>query len=126
MFWNDHSIELTFHCFYFIFEYSWFIELQFNRYKLLLFILFVICQALFFGVLVIVFLSLIVDLFVRIYCISEHWPWNLSLGVLENFLWDVSKPDIHIFFPSSFVEDHVEGDVWLFRFFCFNLLLCLI
>ena len=98
---NDCLIEITFHYFYFLFEYSWFLELQFNRYKLLLFLRFIISQILFFGVLGIIFASLIVDLFVQIYWISVYWPWNLSSGLIENCLWAVSKPDIRIFFPTG-------------------------
>ena len=29
--------------------------------------------------------------------------------MLENFHWDVSKPDTRIFFPRRFVEDRGEG-----------------
>ena len=126
MFSNDHYIKLTFNCFYFILYYSWFIELQFNRYMLLLFIWFIICQVFLFGVLVILFELLIVDLFVHIYRISVCWYWNLSLGVLENCLWAVSKPDIWIGLPRRFVEGCDEGDVWVFIIFRFNWLLCLI
>ena len=48
MFSNDCSIELTFHYFYFIFDYSWFIKLHLNRYELILFLQFIIRQLLFF------------------------------------------------------------------------------
>ena len=41
---NDRSIELIFNSFYFIFDYSSFIELQFNRCKLLLLFWFVIIK----------------------------------------------------------------------------------
>ena len=95
-------VELNFHCFYFIFFSSWFIELYFNFYRLLLFIRFIICQVLLFGVLDIIFASFIVDLFVRIDHISVCWSWNLSSCVLENCPWDVSKPDIQICFPFKF------------------------
>ena len=44
-----------------------------------------------------------------IYWISVHWSWNLSLGLIENFLWVVSKPGIRIWFPWSYVEVHGEG-----------------
>ena len=125
MFSNDRLIELTFHFFCF-FNHYWFLKLQFNRYNLLLFLLFIICRLLFFGVLVIIFASFIVDLFVRIYWIRVHWSWNLSLGVLANFLWAVSKPDMRIFFPCKFTEGYGEGAGWVFRLVCFNWLLCLI
>ena len=44
-----------------------------------------------------------------VYWISVHWYWNLSLGVLENCLWAVSKWYIQLFFPRRFVEVHGEG-----------------
>ena len=56
----------------------------------------------FFGVLVIIFVSLIFDLFVRIDQTSFHWYWNFPLGELENCLWALSKPDIGVLFPCSF------------------------
>ena len=68
-----------------MFCFSWCLELQFNRYKLLLFLRFIIRQLLFFGVLVVIFASLIFDLFVCIDSINVHWSWNLSLGVVEIF-----------------------------------------
>ena len=34
-----------------------------------------------------------------IYWVSVSWSWNFSLGVIENCLWGVSKPHIHICFP---------------------------
>ena len=86
MFSNDCMIEQTFNYFSFLFEYFWFLELQFNWYKLLLFILYIIHQVFFFGFLVIIFASLIVDLFFGIDLISVHWSWNLSLGFLEKNL----------------------------------------
>ena len=68
--------------FYPLFDYSWFIELQFNLYKLLLFLWFMIHQWLLFESLVIIFVSLIVDLFVRIDHINVNLSWNLSSGVI--------------------------------------------
>ena len=44
-----------------------------------------------------------------IYWISAHWSWNFSLGLIVNFLWAVSKPDICIFFPWRFLESHDTG-----------------
>ena len=32
------------------------------------------------------------------------WPWNLPLGVIENYLWAVYKPYIWICFPCRLVE----------------------
>ena len=45
----------------------------------------------------------------HIYCIRIHWSWNLSLGVLENFQWAVSKLYIWIFYPHRFLEGCGEG-----------------
>ena len=71
-------------------------NIQFNRYKLLLFIIFIICQVLLFGFLFIMFALLIVDLFVCIDWIRVYWYWNLSSSMLANCMWDVCKPDILI------------------------------
>ena len=54
-----------------------------------------------FGFLVVIFVLLIVDLFVRIDWISGHWSWKIYSGVITNCMWDVSKPDIHIFYPRG-------------------------
>ena len=52
-----------------------------------------------------------------IYWISVCWSWKLSWGVLENFQWDLSKMDIHIFFPRRFVEGRGEGaEFWGFAY----------
>ena len=51
----------------------------------------------------------------HIYWIIIHWFWNLSSGFIENFQWDVYKPDIQICFPHRFVEGRGEGA----GFFCF-------
>ena len=45
----------------------------------------------------------------NIYCISVHWSWNLSSGVIANFQCGVSKPDIWIFFPHIFLGGCGEG-----------------
>ena len=68
MFSNDSLIERTFQYFYFIFDYSPFLKLQFNRYKLLLFLRFIIRQVLLFVVLVIIYALFISYLFV---CIDQ-------------------------------------------------------
>ena len=52
-----------------------------------------------FGVLVLILAPLIFDLFVLTNQISVHWSRNLSPGVIENFLWDVSKLYICILLP---------------------------
>ena len=44
-----------------------------------------------------------------IYWISVHWYWKLSLGVLENCLWDVYKSDTQLRFPCRFVEGCGKG-----------------
>ena len=126
IFSNNRSIKVTFHYSYFLFEYYWCIEPYFTLYQLLLLFRYIIHQVLLFGVFVIIFSSLIVDLFVHIDRISVHWSRKLSLGVLSNFLWDVSKMYIRIYFPRRFVEGRVEGAGWVFRLVCFNLLLCFI
>ena len=56
--------------------------------------------------------------------IRFHWYWNLFLGVLENFPWDVSEPDIQIFFPHRFLESCSVVPVGCSHFFssidCFS------
>ena len=104
---NDHLIEITIHSFYFIFDYSWFLEIQLKLYKLLLFLRFNICQLFFFGVLVIIFAQLSVDLFVCIDWIKNYLSWNLFSDVLENVLWAVSKLEICIYPPPL-----VCGRLW--------------
>ena len=101
MFSNYRSVELKFNYFKIIFDYYWFIELQLNRYKLLLFIRFIIYKLLLFGVLVIIFTSLIVDLFVCIYQISVHWYWNLSLSVIKHFSVGHIQPGYTYFLPPQ-------------------------
>ena len=66
-------------------------------------------EALFFGVLVFIFLSLVFDLFVCITWFIVIWSWNLSLVVFTNFLWDIFKSYIHLYFPHRFVEGRGEG-----------------
>ena len=101
--WSN-STFIFLHCFYY---YSLF-KLQLNRCKLFLFPRLFINQVLFFDVSKISFILFVQDLFCcfltrvyHIYCISVHWYWNLSSGVIENCEWDVSKPDIQIFFPAG-------------------------
>ena len=65
------------------------------------------------GFLVLILALLIVDLFVIVNSISVNWYQYLSPGVIKLFLWDVSKPDIHIVSPLRFVEVHGEGDSWV-------------
>ena len=55
----------------------------------------------------------------HIYWISIHWSWNLSLGVLANFPWDVFKPDIRIWPSRRFVEGCGEVAVF-FNFTCYH------
>ena len=86
---NDCSIELIFN-FLFYFQYSWFIELQLNRHKLLLFLRFFIHQVLFFGVLFVIFASLIFDLFFL------HWSDQSSLILKLVFGCDCKFPVGHI------------------------------
>ena len=126
MFSNDRFIELNFDYFYFLFYYSWFLELQSNQYKLLFFLWYIIIQLMFLGALFFIFAFLIVDLFVCIDRISINLSWNLSRGVIANCLWVVSKLDIRIFSHLRFVEGCGKGAGWVFRLVCFNLFLCLI
>ena len=37
----------------------------------------------------------------HIYWIIVHWPWILSLGVIANFQWSVSKLDMQISSPAG-------------------------
>ena len=105
--------------FYIVFNYSWFIELQLNQYNILLFVRLFIHQVLLFRIFNIPF-KIIIQAFLcwflncvhHIYWISVHWSWNLSLGVIPNFQWDVSKPDICICFPCRFVEGLGEEAVF--------------
>ena len=41
--------------------------------------------------------------------ISVRWSWNFSLGVIENFLWAVSKSYIRIFFPPQIFGKSWQG-----------------
>ena len=45
----------------------------------------------------------------HIYWIRVNWSWNLTLVVLTNCMWVVSKPDILICSPCRFVEVCGEG-----------------
>ena len=74
----------------------------------------------FFGVLVIIFASWIFDLFVWINGISVHWYWNLYLGVIAYYMWDISKPDIRVCFSRRSVEGSGEGARWVFRLIASN------
>ena len=55
-----------------------------------------------FAVFVLTLELLIFYLFVRVSRISVYWTWNISLSVLVNCLWFVSKPEIRICFPCRF------------------------
>ena len=107
MFFKNHSIEVTFRYFYIVFDYSWFLELKLNRYKLLIFLRLFIHQVLLFGFLVIIFVSLIVDLFICIDRISVHWYQKLSLGVI----WKFSVGRIQIG-HTDFLPPQVCGRSW--------------
>ena len=79
-----------------------------------------IIKLLLFGVLVIIFELLIVDLFFRIDQISVHLSLNLYPGMIVNCLLDIPKPDIAICFPCRFVEGRGESAVWVFILVFFN------
>ena len=53
----------------------------------------------------------------HIYWIRVHWSWNLSLGVIANIQWAVSKPYIQICVYHRFLEGRGEGDVFLFHLY---------
>ena len=133
--WTVKSIQVlisfkffvkSFHYFYIVICYFWFLGLKLNRYKISLFLWIFIHIVFFFGVLVIMFVSFIVDLFVRIYQVSIRWYWNLFQGAILNCMWVVTKPYIRICFPCRFVEGYGKGSGWLFRLVCVNWFLCLI
>ena len=109
-----------------VFGYYWMIKLKFKLYKLQKFLWFIIHQVLVFEVLIFICKSLIIDLFVCINWNSTNLSWNLSLDVLANCLWDLSKPDIQTCFPRMFVEGRGEGAGWVFRLVHINLFLFLI
>ena len=116
MFSKKCQIELTFHYFYIVFDYSWFLEIQLNWYKLFLSIRSFICQVLLFEVSKISFKIFVQAFFCslltcvyHIYWISVYWSWNLSLGVLENLQWNLSKQGIQIHLPCRFVEGCDKG-----------------
>ena len=69
-------------------------------------------EVLLLGVLVFIFVSFIVDLFICINRISFHWSLTLSLSVLENCLWGVYKEDIRICFPRKFLEGRGKCSGW--------------
>ena len=46
------------------------------------------------------------DFYFCIYQISIFWSWNLPLGVLDMFLWEWSKLDMHIFSPLRLEEGY--------------------
>ena len=54
-----------------------------QQIHVMIFLWFIIFQIIFFGVLVIIFELLIVDLFVCIYSIRVHWSWKFSSSVIE-------------------------------------------
>ena len=122
---GDRSIELTFHYFYIVFDYSSFLELQLNPYKISLFSQFFIHQLLFFlvpnisfKIFVQAFFCWLLNCVHHIYWVSIHWSWNLSSCVVVNFQWYVSKPYIRICSPHTFVEGCVEGDGFYGRICC--------
>ena len=85
------------------FYYSLFLILRLNRYKLFLFPWLFIHQVLFFGVLKIdfkifaqYFFCWLLTCVYHIHWIIYHWSWKLSVGVVSNCQWDVSKLYIYI------------------------------
>ena len=60
---------------------------------------------------------LIFDCFVRIDRLSVNWYWNLSLDVVENFLWDIYKPEIYILFPAGLINGMVSVTVGCSKLF---------
>ena len=40
---------------------------------------------------------------------QNFFLWNLSSGVLEIFMWYISKPDIYIWSPHKLDGGYVEG-----------------
>ena len=78
-----------------IFDYSWFLEIQLNRYKLLLFLWFIIIQLLFFWSLVIIFPLFVLDLFLNwsnqrslILNIFHRWGCKFSVGCIQTWHMD--------------------------------------
>ena len=126
MFSNNVLFKLTSHSFYILFYHYLFIELQLNQYKLLLFLQLFLHQLLFFGVLVIIFASLVFDLIVCIDWISVHWSWTLSSDVIENFMWTYPKRKYGFASPSGLWKVLLRVLVGYFIPFCFNLLILLI
>ena len=116
MFSKYRLIELTFGYFNFNLDYSWFFNLQFNRYKLLLFIWFIILTLLLLGFLDIIFVSLIVELFVHIYRISVHWSWKLSSFLIENCVGHIQTRNIYL--PPPQVCGRSSQGCWLCVWTC--------
>ena len=58
--------------------------------------------------------------------ISVHRTWYLFLGVIANFLWIVSKLDMHICFPFRIEEFCGEDSTWVFILVDVNLFFLLI
>ena len=77
-------------------------------------------EAIYFQVLILIKHIFIVDLFVPIDRIKNHWYWYLSPVFIEIFLWYVSKTDMRIFFPHRIEEGHGKGCFYWYKIY-FNL-----
>ena len=116
MFSDNHLINIILHCFYNVFGYYLSLKIQLNWYKILLILWLFLHNVLSFRVSKISFNIFVQSFFCwllnfvyRIYRINIHWSWNVSLGVIENCQWAISKPYIRIFFPCRFVEGCGKG-----------------
>ena len=100
-----------------VFDYSSFLKLYLNRYKFSYSFNYLLIKYWF-----LVFLKSLSKYLFNLsfvgfvkFCVSY---WNLSLGLIANFQWAVSKPYIKICFPRRFVGGCGEGAVFCYRVCC--------
>ena len=101
MFSNDRSIKPTFHYFYIVFYYYWFLEIQFNQYKLSLFLSLFIHQVFYFVIFIIILALFIVDLFFALVGSllvdpeTCSWVWfQISCRPYPNWTYRFASPTV--------------------------------
>ena len=76
----------------------------------------------YFGVLVLILVSLTFDLFIQIERISIHLSLYFYSSVIETCLWVVFKPGIYICSSNNLEEGRSEGADWVFILVYINIL----